>query len=67
MIEIMKIWVETNFDWNIESAFAQFLEAHKDEQTAFRGKGSMKVLRNCFEVHKKVWPRIRLHCFVPSH
>ena len=54
----MKSWVECNFDWNIEASLAQFLEAHKDEQTAFRGKGSMKTLRHAFEVHKKV--RVRM-------
>ena len=41
-------------DWNIEITFAAFVEANKDANTALRGKGSMKALKNAFELHRKV-------------
>lgn len=56
-VEVMRNWVETNFDWAIEASFSAFLEKHKDMSTAFRGKGSIKTLKNVFELHKKVRDR----------
>lgn len=56
-VEVMRNWVETNFDWAIEASFGAFIDKHKDMSTAFRGKGSIKTLKNVFELHKKVRDR----------